>query len=594
MRAALALTAALLVPAGLAAPAIPGILPAESVLVIGTPDATALREGFQRSSLFALWRDADMQAFVAPLAAEVTGATASLPAPLAMSVDEFFALFPRQVYAGISHFAPATSPGGAAGPDIGVFIAAETQQPQRVLEIIDALIARTGAEQSRDTYTEQDVTVARNVLTFQRPSALPGEPGQEPGLDLATSEESVTLHTAVVDGLVIATIDEPLGPVIANLRSGSGGFARGTAVTSTSAMAGSTAHQFVLHVNPAPVHSTLTQLATAGSPFNPAALGISDIQGLSMWLDFGPETADSWFALSLSPNPVGLGRLLRHGTASDFPALDWVPANAVTFSAMGYDLGATVTDAIALITSVSPLAGGFLTGMMSTASQSLQFDIQGDLLSQLGREYVSYTVTDPAAAPGAFAGAQVYILGLRDAARVAGALARLAQPAVVGANQMAGGGMLEAEEYLGQTIYTPQAVFEGPAGADGVPAFAVVSDHLVIATGAAEMRAVISASQGQIEESVRQSERWAEIQRLAVAGANSFSYSDDAAAMAWAAQGLAQLGLISVMYPDIQIPLDFARVPGPDVFERHLTHTVSTGVMSERGWVSHTVTPNHD
>ena len=40
-----------------AAPSIPDVLPAETFAVLGTPDATALREGFERSPGWALWQE---------------------------------------------------------------------------------------------------------------------------------------------------------------------------------------------------------------------------------------------------------------------------------------------------------------------------------------------------------------------------------------------------------------------------------------------------------------------------------------------------------------------------------------------------------
>jgi hypothetical protein len=106
------------------------------------------------------------------------------------------------------------------------------------------------------------------------------------------------------------------------------------------------------------------------------------------------------------------------------------------------------------------------------------------------------------------------------------------------------------------------------------------------------MHSVIAASQGQITASVRQGERWDEIQAHALDGASSLSFRDDVAVMMAAMSIFPQLSMLTMMDPDFELPLDLSRLPGRDVFERHLTHSIASTRASAQGIVSHEWTPN--
>ena len=169
--------------------------------------------------------------------------------------------------------------------------------------------------------------MARNTLRFAQPTALPGEVGDVPGMELASLLQTLTLHTAITDGLVIISIDEPLNAVIHNLRSGGdGGPREGESMRGTRALAGDPDHQLFLHINPT-IFDRFVREATAGNPqANFAALGIGDLRGISAWANLGEEASESWFAMTVAPEPVGFGRILRLSQPGEVPALDWVPS----------------------------------------------------------------------------------------------------------------------------------------------------------------------------------------------------------------------------------------------------------------------------
>lgn len=574
----------LAVPSLGAAPAIPDLLPSTTLLAAGTPSTTALREGFERTPEWALWQDPEFHGFVEPLVNRVAQALQGPDGQPVLTVDEFFDLFPGQFYLGILR---CSAVGGH--PDFGPFVAAETPRPERVLEIVDRLVEASGAQQTRDTYSVQGVTVARNTLRFAVPTPLPGEVNPTPETVMAPQEQTVTLHTAVTDGLVIVTIDEPLDALIGNLRgAGTGGLSQSPSLQSTSQMAGSPQHDLLVHLNPAPLQETLNALVTPSSNFNPAALGLSDFRGLTGWVRLGPEARDSWFALSVVPNPVGLGRLLRHGGAGESPALAWVPGDVATFSAFHFDLGGAWSELRQLLRGLSPTFSTTLDGLLMTAGQSLGFDIERDFLTALGRDVVNYTVMAAGADP-----TSVIIIGLADPARIQDALRRLAQPPAVGTAQVSGTGMLETHEYLGQTYYTPPSPFvQQSPQAPPQPGFAVLGDQLVFAASTTELQRVIAASQGQMGAGVRESPLWERLAPVRMDSAGGLSYADDAAVMASAAERLQQMALFFMMTPQLQIPLDFARLPGREVFERHLTHTVTATRLGPEGLLGHSRTPH--
>jgi hypothetical protein len=573
--------------AAAAAPSIPEILPASSFIVAGTPNLTALREGFQRTPFWRLWEEPEIQAFLKPLVDKVNERLQSGAQPPLLTAQEFFDLFPAQVYGGIIRISDVDG-----HPDVGLFFAAETSHPERVTDLVDKLIERSGAEQTRDTYTVRDVTISRNALRWAEPASLPGAPTQAQALPEVSTERTVTLHTAVFDGLVFLTIDEPLEGVINNLRGGGGeSLAQSASLRSTSALSGNPDYQLLLHINPAPFAAALAQGVPPSQNFNITALGLGDFQGLSDFTQFGPEATQSWLALSVGPNPVGLGRLLSHGGTGEFPALAWVPGNVATLSALHYDMGAAWGTLRQLVQSVSPTFNNTLNSLLQTANQSLGFDIEGDLMTVLGSEIVSHGEIPESGSP-----TNAIILGLRDPAKVQGVLARLAQPPVVGAAQVSGGsGMLEAKEYLGQTYYSPPSVFaQQSPGAAPQPAFAVIGDHLVFASAVSEMQRIIAANQGQMETPVTRSSLWERIQAHQVPRASGFGYQDDAQVMAASVQELQQMALFFMMMPGMSIPLDFTHVPSKEVFERSLTHTVTSTRIEDSGLLIYSTSPNRE
>ncbi|MBN1478020.1 hypothetical protein JXA47_14790 [Candidatus Sumerlaeota bacterium] len=590
-RISLALTLTLLATAALAAPSIPDILPAETFVAVGTPDRTALFEGFEHSPAYALWQDPSVQAFFDPLIDMATEALADPTGSRVVGLEELCDLFPGQICAGLLRISLING-----NSDIAPFFAAETDRPQRVLEILEDLIEASGAEQQRDTYTVRDVTVARNTLHFARPTALPGEVGDEPGMELASAMQSVTLHTAVADGLVIISIDEPLDAVIHNLRGGGdGGLREGDSMRGTRTLAEDPDHQLFLHINPT-VFDRFVREAGAENPHaNLAALGIGDIRGMSLWANLGEEASDGWFAMTVAPEPLGFGRILRLSQPGEVPAVDWVPTEVISFSTDNFDLGAAYRELRSILRAVSPDIDEFITMGMMSARDSLGVDLEADLLMQLGSGLTSYSVANPAAETNMYAAptSDVMILGLVDAARVQGMLQRLTQSPEGSANQMGLGAMLQASEYLGQTIYSPPPLFGGPMGAAGLPSFAVIGDSLVFASSGDEMRSVIAASQGQMEANIRQSPIWEEIEAHRLEGASAIGYQDDAAMMASMMSGLQQMAFLMMMNPQFSLPIDLTRVPGEEVFEAHLTHTITSSRTTPQGVLGHSHSPHH-
>jgi hypothetical protein len=587
----LTLTLALLAMAAMGAPSIPDILPAETLIVVGTPDRAALVEGFEHSPAHALWQDPSVQAFLDPLIDMATEAFADPTGTWVVGPEELCDLFPGQICAGLLRISLIDD-----HPDIAPFFAAETDRPQRVLEILEDLCEASGAQQQRDTYTVRDVTVARNTLRFAQPTALPGEVGEEPGMEFASLMRTLTLHTAVADGLVIISIDEPLEAVIHNLRGGGdGGLREGDSMRGTRALASDPDHQLFLHVNPT-MFDRFVREAGANNPHaNLAALGIGDIGGLSLWANLGEEASETWFAMTVAPEPVGIGRMIRLSQPGEVPALDWVPAEVISFSTDNFDLGGAYRELRVILRAVSPDIDEFLVMGLMSARDSLGVDLEADLLMQLGSGFTSYSVPNAAAETNMYAPptSDVMILGLVDAARVQGMLQRLTESPEGGANQMGLGAMLQASEYLGQTIYSPPPLFGGPMGAAGLPSFAVIGDSLVFASSGDEMRSVIAASQGQMEASVRQSPIWEEIEAHRLEGASAIGYQDDAALMSSMMSGLQQMAFIMMMNPRFSLPIDLTRVPGEEVFEAHLTHTITSSRTTPQGVLGHSHSPHH-
>ncbi len=564
----------LLAVGALAAPSVSDILPSDAFLVAGTPNATALRVGFEGSPAGRLWQDPTMRAFLAPLLDEFWDSFNLQHDSSILSAEEFGEIFPGQIA-----LALRLLDGGANG--FSVHLVAETTRPQRAMEIVDELLARVGAETTRDTIQIGDDTVARSHLRLARPAALPGDTTGD--FIPLQSEVAATLHTVVTDGLLIFSIDETPAPLLANLRgTGDGGFARGASFQRTAAMAGNPAHQFLLHFNPVPLTAAMIQTAPATPQFNFAALGLGDFQGMTAWMNFGAEATDMWFALGVRPQPMGLGRLLRHCGASDFTMLEWASPDAIALSAGHCDIGGMWNDLRQILTASSPMIGTMLSGFLMTANQSLGFNIEADLISNLGGEFVSHTIE----------GGNAVVMGLTNPGPVADVLARLAQPSVVGTG-VGSTPMLTAQEHRGQTYYSPPTIFTAPGMSAGQPSFAVAGDHLLFASSVPEMHRLIAAAQGERGTSVLDTPLWATIQAQQIDGANSLGYQDDAAVMSELLVALQQMAMLSLMMPQFSLPFDFTQTPSPELFEQHLTHTVTSTRIDADGMVSRSHTPNH-
>jgi hypothetical protein len=55
---------------------------------------------------------------------------------------------------------------------------------------------------------------------------------------------------------------------------------------------------------------------------------------------------------------------------------------------------------------------------------------------------------------------------------------------------------------------------------------------------------------------------------------------------------LQQMGMIMMLNPDISLPFDFMSVPDPEIFEQHMTHTVTSTRIDSRGVYSRGHTPH--
>jgi hypothetical protein len=580
-----------------AAPPVTTLLPESTFLVAGTPNWTAMREGIERSPLGGLWEEPSIRAFLRPLTEDFGSEFGLTGTDSVISVDEFNRLFPGQIYVGIQRFSLVNG-----APDIAPFFVAETSQPERVLEIVDTLLERAGAQQQRDTYAVQDVTVQRNALRIGADSDIPGmetqtDPftGTKQGSSGAMSERAFTLHTAVSDGLVMMSIDQPLEAVISNLRGGGDGGLAASEVTQRAAnLIGNPQGDLVFQMNFAPVDQMIRSSPDTQQYFNAAALGIGDFETLNLVVDFGPDSTENWTALTLKPNPTGLGRLLRHAHAGEYSALDWVPANVASVSGLGYDIPAAYNDFKMILMNASPMMGMMISSGLMSANSSLGFDVENDLIRSLGDEFVTYTPLPAEGAEGEVS-PSVMIFSLSNPTGLESVFARLSAEPVVGSTQVSGQTQaLIRKEFLGQPFYTPPPVFNDPDMAAQLPAFAVVGGQLVFSTSVPELQSVIAASQGQIEQSVRGSALWNRLGPVQMEGATGFSYQDDAAVMANVSTSLEQMAMMFVMMPEFAPPLDFSRVPEPEVFERHLTHTVSSTRIDERGLVSHGRSPHSE
>jgi hypothetical protein len=578
---------ALVTASATAAPSIPEILPASTFFAVHTPSTQDLRESFERSPMGALWEEPSVQSFLRPLTDQIRERLGDQGGDPVLSLDEFWDLFPGQITVGLLRITAL-----AKGPDVAPFFAAETSRPERVREIVDEILTRAGATQSRDTYTVQDVTVDRNTLRLAAPADDTEDPYATDSLPGVMQEQTAVLHTAVVDGIIVIALDESLETLIQNLRGGGdGGLANSAVARRLAEMAGQPEHHLMMHMGFAPLDQFLR--GTPGpEDVDLPALGVGDFGAFGLWVNSTPEAGDAWAALSVNPNPRGLGRLMRHAGPSDFDALDWVPSDVESVSAIGYDFGAGLREIRQILRAVSPSLDTVISGGLMTANQTLGIDIENDFLYALGRDMVSYTFSSSAGGGGS--PINVMVIGLANPEGLETVLARLAQPAVVGTTQVTGGAqMLEAKEFLGQTYYSPPAVFSDPSAAETQPGLAVLADRLAFASSVSELQRVIAASQGQIEEPLRQSDLWPRIETIQMPGASGLAYQDDAAVMAGLVEALQQMAVFFMMMPQFSPPVDLMSAPPREVFERHLTHTVSTSKMSAEGFVSHSHTPHH-
>lgn len=576
----LLITLTLIAAAAAAAPSIPDHLPATTSLLLGTPNAAALRADIEHTPLWGLWQEPSVQGFFRPLRDTIQSEMGQNMIPVDM--ESFLNLFDGQIWFGLSDIQAAPS-------EVGPFFIGETDQPEQVMAQIEQAITQMGGTMSQANVMVDDVTVTQTTVRV----ALQRESGDIPGVQTSHAQTYV-LNSAEVDGLFVMGFERSIDGLIRDLRN------EQPMVESVRSLVEETADlsslpdgDLLLHFCPA-VLDTLLQSASNSSGVNLSALGFSDVEGTSVVFDFSPETTQMWGIVSLVPQPVGVGRLFTHGGESDFPALDWVPENVASLTCDNVDIPALFRDIRLILRRVSPQIDMMASSVLITLNQSLGFDIEHDLIASMGSDVISFTVeNDTQGNPYAAPMSTVALMELSDPARVESILAALAQPTTPGSAQLMGSGpVLEERDFNGQSFYSPPALFAGPMAGAPIPAFAVIEGQLVFCSTIPQLQSLISSRQDGAATSVRDSTLWAQIQEHSLPGASSFGYQDDVAVMTAMAQSVQQMGMMFLLMPDVSPPVDFTSVPTADVFERHMTHTFSSSRHTARGLVYHSWSPN--
>lgn len=505
------------------------IITTEADVMLTVRDISELRAAWQEHSLVLDFEAAQFTGLFQPVFGQSGNDTdeAGYQATLdefGLDVDGLFELFPGQAGAALYNLSDLLLQ-GAERPDMAI-LADFSGSAERLDQLMQIQFERNAkAQQEINPAIEHELIRERFM-------------GETLYLDEVFDGEKTYIEDgyALVDGIfVLASPAERLRTTVESIKAGGGQpVARSTAYQRVREESGPVDAMFYLNfesfvpgLNQALLSQTMpgamAMFGVSGRSLN-TALALEALQVLSFDLKVQPDGITSHSAL-VYREKLGLLSLLAYDDGGALPPAGFVPVGALSSTVSRFDLSEMLAKLEALLGAASPSAPALMNIQLQQIKTKTGVDLRSALLDNFGTEVVTFSIL-PQGRPGSDVPApaeQVYVLQIKDAAALSGALEAL-KDLVPGAR-----GQIETRDFAGEIIHS----FVSPANPSmpDAPAYSfsyvVTRTHLIISVARiGTLQAVLTAMQSNASGFWQTQEIEALVDRFGQPGAVSRSYTD--------------------------------------------------------------------
>jgi len=586
------------------------LAPSDCFFFLAVPDATLLRNQWEKSPVGRFFNDPAVRKFSKPLRDEISNKIKELERRTAFNLAELDVYFPSEIVL----FSQRLTERGEYF-EIPLCFAAKTGLPrQRYLDVINRYIATLPPDAEKSRYKVGPVTVGqvnyRKEIATGRPVSLSATSGTVPAHFQYAFAGDVLLVTdgdASVMRRMIARLGNPPRESVADtpsLKRVNKLLAQGPQVVGYFAV-GQIFDQLVRQFRKAAQENPLL------NAFNPEALGIGRIKGFAAGCRFDEKRITVAATLDLpseGPGVVafppdlmkvptldlpsegpGVVAVLRHLRHSPLESAKIVPASAISYSSWAADLPGLYREARTMLQASAPPSSLALSMFLANLEAKLQMRVE-DILATFAGEIASFSLARPGTATGT---SNVYLFAVKDPKGLSRAI-----NAIVAALQ--GKAKFESSRFLGYTIHTLRA--EIPAGVappDAGPtpqftiAWATTPDFLVVSDSTDGLKQVLELKAGKRTDSLARAAIYRRARLAMPRAISSFTLTDLGASgeialremMGFLSQPGADQFVGEWFDPSSPIPAETAR--------RHLGLEAAAGIIEQNAisWVIVTTAP---
>lgn len=574
------------------------VLPADTILYVGAPDLKASIREMQEMPLLKMWREPEVQDFVADglkmLQAEwekllAKARKAHEAGQLPFDPDELLQLRVESLGLALTAL-DVTTETGQPMPKVGIMLHLDFgATAPRWRKVIDYLL--TMAEmQSMGMLVREETKVGDVVLT-----------------SLVPPETDMSLNVAWVgNGVLFGTLQDQVESAVRRV-SGSE-TASGVPLASserfrkTFAGLDGQGPEVECYFQPGPLLDfalRIMKLASEEDPDFPVwldvdgigraieALGLRSIEAIGATSSYeGGKAVNRSYVLSPAPSRRGL--FAGGSRPIDMGFLRWVPRDAASFSAGTFDLASVWHGIVGALKAYDENLAQRVLGMLSQYEQQVGVNVEQDLLASLGNEYVTWSM--PMAAIGTTPEMAI-LLKVKDQDRLVKALQRVSELTR---------GVVELQESDRRGIHVYQILVNvGPMGGMGfnpldmfIPTFSFKDGYLVAGFSTSDVKRVFARMDraDDPQGDVRSNAEFAPyLEQLPHEAVTSIRFTD------WKAnfEGIYQLvtSLVAFVPVDEDVPIDLSLLPDVSTLTQHLFGSVAWSRDDGNGWFSRSVGP---
>ncbi len=366
---------------GLAQPAaqtrLEQVLPPETLMFVSLTDVMGSAERFKGTALYQLWREPEVQEFVAPLVAKIEDeidkarAQAQQAGPLGAAALELLNLKPGQI-------AIALLPPDASTP-LPIPVAAAVIEVHEGVEYINAVIQTA------------------MPLLLQQQGLAEGAPFTHQGVEvkvITASMVGLSIYYAVDGNRILVTTSKAL---MTDLMDGfrtapAASLATGPALSQLYKVVGKSP-EFIVMVGLAGVLKTYEPMLMASVPPQTPqiidALGLRDIQSIALATAFDGKAIRDAFCVGAPGERRGIAALLDM-PMGEKELLGRVPADALYVSAAKIELSEMYDTLLAMVQQIDPRVHEEFMGQIAQFEAQIGASIKGDILDSIGDELAIY------------------------------------------------------------------------------------------------------------------------------------------------------------------------------------------------------------